>query len=720
VQYLFCLKIESSSIERRTAILTNSRAIQPIISIICLFLFILAPGASSAGEDFLKDGLLIGTWHLSADKALFDSDSGVVIAEENVRLETESSDDVLECRKGVFNLNDQTGEMLDGVLYLSENNFHVRGAVIQKAANETYRVEDFRLTTCDNEAPSWSITGSELNVVMEGYGKIKNSAFRIKNIPVFYLPYLIFPAKTKRQTGLLIPQFDHSYLNGYGVEIPFFWAISDHSDATLYERYINNRGFMQGLEFRYTAGKDSKGELVLDFLMDRIKEKDLTDLYQAEITPFERNNQGRYWLRGRFDRELYPSATARLDLDFVSDHDYLREFAGEYIGFEGRPNLADDFGRPIEERYSSFRRSALRISRDGEDYSLQGSGYYYQTHKEQGIDDLTQPLAGVFYSLLPKQLKKLPFFFNADMEYNYLWRNKDFAGHSLSISPEIIYPMQLGDYLKLESSFGYTANLTSYYVTHGGERNNMVKDAYQAKVGLSTVLERIFAIGGRNITRLKHKVTPSLAYEYRVLPDDQDESPWFDPVDSGSKIHRIGLSVENLLDASLTDEKGGVSYRQWARFDITQRYDLDILQRDDIADEDKKVWEPLLGTLILRPLKGLDLKGTASWDHYEDRLSTMVLSANLSNQRSGGTNDLYYIDYVKSQDNHKSLNLRANLKLIDGFSAGGLLNRALDLKYNIHKSLWVKYQAQCWSIKLGIEKEDADRRIIWNFELTGL
>ena len=709
-----------SHIERRTAILTNSRAIPPIIFIACLFIFILAPRESSAGEDYLKEGLLIGTWHLSADKASYDNDSGVVTAEENVRLETESSDDVLECRKGIFNLRDQTGEILDGVLYLSENNFHVRGAVIKKSPNETYRVEDFLLSTCDNDAPSWSITGSELNVVMEGYGKIKNAAFRIKNLPVFYIPYMIFPAKTKRQTGLLIPQFDHSDLNGYGIEMPFFWAISDHSDATLYARYINNRGFMQGLEFRYAAGKDSQGELLLDILMDRTKEKDLSDLDQAEITPFERNNQGRYWLRGRFDQGLFHSATARMDLDFVSDHDYLREFAGEYIGFEGRPNLADDFGRPIEERYSFFRRSALRINRDSEDYSLQGSGYYYQTHKEQGGDDLTQPLAGAFYSLLPKQFKKLPFFYRAGMEYNYLWRNKDFAGHSLSINPEISYPRQLGDYLKLDSSISYTANLTSYYVTHGGERDNIAKEAYQAKVGLFTVLERVFVLGGPGVTRLKHKVTPSLAYEYSVLPDNQEESPWFDPINAGSKTNRIGLSVENLLDASFTDEKGGVSYRQWARFDITQRYDLDILQSNDIEDEDKKVWEPLLATLILRPLKGIDLKGTAAWDHYESRVSTMVLSANLSNQRSGGANDLYHIDYVKSQDNHKSLNLRANVKLIDGFSAGGLLNRALDLKYNIHQSLWVKYQAQCWSVKLGIEKEDADRRIIWNFELTGL
>jgi LPS-assembly protein len=676
------------------------------------------PCLSFAEEDTSKDDLLSGLWHLSAGNALYDMKAGYIKLSGNVRLESKSTDDVLEFREGSFNRNDGTGEMYGGVIFLSENDFRINGEKIQKGANESYSVENFSLTTCDNETPTWSITGAKIDIAVQGFGTLKNAAFRIKDFPVFYLPYMIFPAKTKRQTGLLLPQFDHSNINGYGFEIPFFWAVSDHFDTTLYERFLSSRGLLQGVEFRYVTGYASHGEFLFDILKDKIAEKDLTDLDQAEISPFERVNEIRYWLRGRLDQDISRDLTARLDLDVVSDQDYLREFFGQFTGFEARPDLAADFGRPMEERYSSFRRSALRISHDGENYSLQGSGYYYQRPENQGEDTTSQPLGGIFYSLLPEQFLKLPVFYSMNTDYNYIWRDTGIKGHSLSVMPKISYPQRLGERLKLDTSFGYTANL-EYYDTAYENNDSVIKDAYQARVELSTILERIFAFGQENVTRLKHKVTPIVAYEYSMLPDEQDKSPWFNPIDAATKNNRISLSIENLLDKSSKDKDGNVSYFKWAQFDITQSYNIEELQRDDIADADKKVWEPLLATLILNPFKSLYFKGNAAWDHYDDRLSASVLSANVSIPRAGEANDSYAIDYVKDYDDNNSLNLRADVNLLSGVSAGGLLNRDLDMKYNIYSGVWLKYQAQCWSIKLMMEKEDRDRNIIVKFGLAG-
>ena len=644
---------------------------------------------------------------LRANKAEYSPKSGIVKARGDVCLNT--SDDVLEYSDGTFNINDRTGEMIDGSLFLSDNHIYIIGGVINKGEGEKYSIKDFRLSTCGGDNPAWSITGSKIDVEIEGYGTLKNAAFRVHDFPVFYLPYMIFPVKTKRQSGVLLPQVDFSGMNGAGIEVPVFWAISDQSDATFYEKYMSKRGLMQGVEFRYLAGQDSKGEFLFDVLRDKKGEKDLTDPDQAKISPYQRSNQGRYWLRGRLDQDLSNDLTARLDMDIVSDQDYLREFEGELTGFESRPDLAEDFGRPVEERYSSFRRSALRISHDGEDYSLQGSGYYYQLSDNQKDDSTAQPLAGIFYSLLPSKISRLPLFFNMDTDYNYIWRDTGVKGHSLSVNPEISYPAHLGDYLDLNTSAGFTGNLESYDVAFG-KKDSMVKDAYQATATLSSIVERIFAFDLGDVTKLKHKITPSLTYEYRTIPEDQ-ESPWFDPIDSGSKINRVGLSIENLLDASLKNEKGEVSYRQWAQFTITQTYDL--------KETDKEVWEPLLATIILRPSDAVNLRGSAEWDHYKGKVSTAVLSADISTPRAGDKTDRYYIDYIKDNKNNDSVKLRAETNLTDGFSAGALLHRDLDLKYNIQNSLWLKYQAQCWSATFGMEKERSDSRIILKFGLAG-
>jgi LPS-assembly protein len=690
-----------------------------------LFSNLFAPGASFAGQADSKEATLSGDIPLNIshyDRAEYDPNTGLITATGN-NVRAQYKDDFFEFREGIFNTKDNTGEIHDGQLFFKENSLHIRGDLIQKSAEDTYKIKGFSLTTCDTDTSSWSITGSEINVVKEGYGGIKNAAFRIRGVPVFYLPYMIFPAKTKRQTGLLLPQFGYSSLNGAGIEIPFFWAISDQTDATFYERYMSHRGLMQGLEFRYIASRESKGEFLFDNLLDKIRVKDLTELDQARISPFERTNRDRYWLRGMLNHDLSSDVTVRMDLDFVSDQDYLREFEREFVGIEERPDLSTDFLRPLEERYSSFRRSALRVSRDSEDYSLQASGYYYQMFDDDTGSVDYQPLTGIFYSLLPTRLLKLPVFFNATTDYNYTHNDTGVEGHNLSINPKLSYPQQLGNYLKMNTNLSYTSNLETYN-EHSGAQESIVRNAYQASLSLSTVLERIFEVNSNNVKRLKHKITPGLIYEYGKFSNipvnqNQYENPWYDPVVPGSRINRIGLSVENLLDAALSNEKGEVSYSQWAQLDITQRYDIEELQRRDLAEGDKKPWEPFLVSLILRPLKDVSFRADTAWDHYKNKISTAVLSFNVTDRKSEDWTNRYYIDYAKNVGSDDSLNLRVETTLYDGFSAGVLIRRNLNLHYDINDSFWLQYQAHCWSLRLGTELEKADRKLIFKFLLTG-
>ena len=188
----------------------------------------------------------------------------------------------------------------------------------------------------------------------EGYGKIKNAALRVRETPFFFIPYFIFPAKNQRQTGFLPPGLGYSSRNGAEIEVPFFWAISDQADATFYERFMSERGFMQGLEARYVAEEDSKGIFLFDVLSDKVESKDLGDPDQASLSPFARTNQTRYWLRGRMDQALPLDVAARFDADYVSDQadvewsvPFLADFLiqlGDRLGVSNVKVLAHSLG----------------------------------------------------------------------------------------------------------------------------------------------------------------------------------------------------------------------------------------------------------------------------------------------------------------------------------------------------------------------------------------
>lgn len=651
---------------------------------------------------------------LYAQEAIYNVVTGIATVSGDVRLEY--GGDILEGEEGFFDLNNQTGKIINGSFFLHENHYYLKGDLIQKLSKDTYLIKNCRLTTCDGENPDWSISGSEVRVTIEGYGQVKHAAFRTRGLPIAYVPYMIFPAKTKRQSGLLPPRVGYSKRTGVDIEAPFFWAISDQTDATFYQRFMSKRGYMQGAEFRYVAEKDSKGTYQFDIMHDR-KKKDMSSKEDLALSPYEQTNQTRYWLRGRMNQDLRYGLEARMDADFVSDQDYLRTFETGLLGFEGREDLVEEYKRPFWENRSATRRSALRISRDGEEYSLQGLGSYYQNPVDPKDDKTPQPLGGLNFTLLPEQIRKLPIFFGLKTDYDYVWREKGQRGQRFSLSPEVNFPLWLGRYIEFEPSFRYTFNAQWFQEPQDGQ-THQYKGAYEARVRLETNAERIFDFQWRDVKKLRHKISPILLYTYGARHDTYDYLPWFEPLDEKISTkkdeHLVSLSIENFLDAKEETKKGKVTYHQWAALKIGQGYDL---------SETDEPLTPLEATLTAYPFNNLDVRGTVKWDHYDSKISFASLSFESHIERSGGRRDLYKVNYLYNQGAQtaqEQFNLWLNVNLAYGFSVGGSLQRDLAQERSISSSGWFGYETQCWGVKLGAQKQYENTSVMMVFRLTGI
>ena len=652
---------------------------------------------------------------LSSQKAKYNEKTGIVEATGNVRLE--ANGDILQGESGIFDLNSQQGQITEGHLFLRENHIYISGTVMEMLGQNTYRVKDCRVTTCDGEKPAWSITGSEVKVTVEGYGTVKNAAFRVKDVPIFYLPRAFFPAKTKRQTGFLPPRLGYSSRNGGDVEAPFFWAISEQTDASFYQRYMSKRGYMQGLEFRYVAENDSKGIFLFDVLSDREKEKDLGDPGQIDLSPFPRTNETRYWLRSRTDQQFPLGVQARLDTDFVSDQDYLKEFRAGLYGFDARPDLAEESGRPVEEIQSPTRRSALRLSRDRQDYSLQAISSYHQRPENPPNDRTPQPLAGVDFTLLPRSLPWFPLFLKFDTDYDYVWREEGRKGNRFSFSPEISYPMWFGRYLEFEPLISYTSN-TQWVDGHPG-MNHQTRDTYRIQGRISTILERVYNFEWRDTKRLKHKFTPSLIYDFRGHEDGDRFQPWFEPIDAEADVNRISLNLENLLDSRKENDEGEVTYSQWGTFSLIQGYDISEARRDEEPGSERQPFEPLIGIWRFTPFPDLDFDAEVHWDHHESEISFTDLSLELYIERSGGRKDEYKIDYQDRKGENEDLSFHLHVNLFYGLALGTSLKRDLKVGHTIESRYWLEYQTQCWGVRVATESLAGIDSVMVSFRLLG-
>lgn len=90
-------------------------------------------------------------------------------------------------------------------------------------------------STCGDEKPLWQISARNWkHDVPEKEMIFTHSFLEVKEIPVFYFPYLNIPDFTvKRKTGFLAPSFSHGHEMKQGVTLPFFIDLADNQNLTI-------------------------------------------------------------------------------------------------------------------------------------------------------------------------------------------------------------------------------------------------------------------------------------------------------------------------------------------------------------------------------------------------------------------------------------------------------------------------------------------------------
>lgn len=247
---------------------------RPILIAMLLVMLATVPGWAAGAAQTSKAPTALDEapeipWHVSAREMTYDKKADQYVAQGNVVISkldrTITADeirfnqtamkayaqghvvmkvgaDVLSGETMEIDLEAQTGRVDGGSIFLSQNNFHIRGDQIQKTGEQTYEIEHARISTCDGDNPDWEIQGDKVRVTVDGYGSIQGSTFRVKGVPLLYSPYLFFPAKVSRQSGLLTPQIGFSDRKGMEFVLPYYWAINERSDATFYEHFMSERG----------------------------------------------------------------------------------------------------------------------------------------------------------------------------------------------------------------------------------------------------------------------------------------------------------------------------------------------------------------------------------------------------------------------------------------------------------------------------------------------
>ncbi len=196
---------------------------------------------------------------------------------------------------------------------------HARGNALYAKREETaiIRLKDGTYTRCEPGENTWHLKGNNVTLnPATGFGTATNVTLRVKDIPVFYTPYIYFPIDDRRQSGFLPPSVGSSSDTGFFVKTPYYFNLAPNYDATLYPTYMAKRGLLLEGEGRYLT-KTSEGQIGAAWLDDQEDERKRQSDYKDQRWMYSWQHQG-----GLNSRLL-----AEVDYTDVSDPYYFQDLS---------------------------------------------------------------------------------------------------------------------------------------------------------------------------------------------------------------------------------------------------------------------------------------------------------------------------------------------------------------------------------------------------------
>ena len=207
---------------------------------------------------------------LTAERAELDLDTKIVTAQGDVVLDQgprRLTGETLE-----FDLDTKTGTLTEASGQVSPD-YYFRGREVSKTGDDTYEVVDGTFTSCKQEVPDWSFRLGRARVQVDGYAHVNHATMRAKNLPLIYLPYIVWPVKSERSSGFLVPNFGYSDQRGFLLGLAYYQVLGRSYDTTVHLDTYSEGYLGLGNEFRYRPTEGTRGIFVGYAVHDPIAEE---------------------------------------------------------------------------------------------------------------------------------------------------------------------------------------------------------------------------------------------------------------------------------------------------------------------------------------------------------------------------------------------------------------------------------------------------------------
>lgn len=630
---------------------------------------------------------------LFADKLIYNQDTDIIRAEGNIAI-LEESGQVTFAESAELKGDLKEGVVENIQMLLSDNS--------KFAANRATRIRD-RLSVLnkavfspckvcedDKRPPLWQIKAyrvihdQEIKEI-----RYQDAVFEVFGVPVGYFPYFSHPDPTvKRKSGFLTPSIGNSSDLGTIIETPYYFALSDHYDATVKPVIATDAGVLLQGEFRQ---KTRRGQYRVEGSITLADELD-----DRGVKTGETDTRGHIFANGQFN--LSPNWNSKFTLEQATDDTFLERYdISEQDRLESRLN----FTRIKNRNFLSIDSFAFR------DLTLEEEPG--QTPVVVPLVDygkvFTQPVAGGQVQINANLLN----FFRSD--------GPDVTRISGTARWDRIQTNRFGQVLNYFASVRSDGYFIKDSDTAFGPENRDTVGRVLPQVGLDVrwpfarhawslyqtiepIVQVIYAPVGGNPTEIPNE--DSLSFEF----DDtnlfsRNRFPGLDQYEDGSRIN-YGLR------GSVHTQSGG-----FAEFLIGQSYRFVENATFAVGTGLNEKNSDFVGRVIISPNEHIDLVNRFRLDRDDLSLDRNELQLNWRYWRlNGGV--LYTRLAEEATDaaliQRQEISLVAGVDVTRNWRVFGSFRRDLQEKQNIRTDIGLQYEDECTLFQVTFRRDFTEDR----------
>lgn len=191
-------------------------------------------------------------------------------------------------------------------------------------------------TTCKPNCNDWHIKAKHIHLDKNSeIGTAKNATLYVKNIPIFWLPYLRFPLTPKRESGLLTPNYGTSNSFGANLTLPVYWNIAPNYDAILTPIFTDKRGIVLQNYFRYLTANSfgnvnftvTPSDAAFNTLRNQLEQEYSGQPKSAtQLNNLKNASDSRYLIGWQDKTQINQHLFANVNYTHVSDDYYMEDY----------------------------------------------------------------------------------------------------------------------------------------------------------------------------------------------------------------------------------------------------------------------------------------------------------------------------------------------------------------------------------------------------------